>query len=139
MVTQYSQELKEHLVAEKQIAAARTDEVVMTAIRADPQILEEHLTIKATVDTSCADAAMRLAALSDNSWPFLEATIGAFDEYYKVLSQRARAYLNSRASRLVSGASQATHHYDKGTHVVQASPSSMSKETIIIDISDDEE
>ena len=40
---QYSQDLKEHLTAEKQIAAARADEVAMAAIRADPQILEEHL------------------------------------------------------------------------------------------------
>ena len=30
---------------EKQIAAARADEVMMAAIRADPQILEEHLAI----------------------------------------------------------------------------------------------
>ena len=43
--TQYSQELKQHLAAEKQIVAARADEVGMTAIRADPQILEEHLAI----------------------------------------------------------------------------------------------
>ena len=34
--TQYSQDLKEHLAAEKQIAAARADEVAMAAIRADP-------------------------------------------------------------------------------------------------------
>ena len=33
---QYSQELKLHLAAEKQIAVARVDEVVMAAIRADP-------------------------------------------------------------------------------------------------------
>ena len=42
---QNSQELKEHLAAEKQIAAGRMDEVVMAAIRADQQILEEHLAI----------------------------------------------------------------------------------------------
>ena len=42
---QYSQDLKEHLAAEKQIAAARVDEVAMAAIHADHQILEEHLTI----------------------------------------------------------------------------------------------
>ena len=52
--TQYSQDLKEHLAAEKQIAAARADEVAMAAIRADPQILEEHLTVEATIDASCA-------------------------------------------------------------------------------------
>ena len=34
--TQYSQDLKEHLAAEKQIAAARADEVAMAAIRVDP-------------------------------------------------------------------------------------------------------
>ena len=42
---QYSQELKENLAAEKQIVAARADEVVIATIRADPQILEEHLAI----------------------------------------------------------------------------------------------
>ena len=93
----------------------------MAAIRADPQILEEHL----AVDASRADAAMQLAALNDSSWCFLEATVGAFDEDYEVFSQRARAYLNLRASRLVPGAAQATHHYNEGTHDAEASPSSM--------------
>ena len=60
--TQYSQDLKEHLATEQQIAAARADEVAMATIRADPQILEEHLTVEATVDASCPDAATRLAA-----------------------------------------------------------------------------
>ena len=36
-------------------------------------------------------------------------------------------------------AAQATHHYDKGTHEAEALPSSMSKEPIIIEISDNEE
>ena len=75
---------------EKQIAAARADEVAMAAIRADPQILEEHrtveATVEATVDASCADAATRLAALNDSLWHFLEATVGAFDEDYEVFS-----------------------------------------------------
>ena len=47
---QYSQDLKEHLAAEKQIAAARANEVTMDTIRADPQILEEHLAVEATVE-----------------------------------------------------------------------------------------
>ena len=101
--------------------------------------MEEHLAIEATVDASRADAATRLAALNDSSWRFLEATVGAFDEDYEVFSECARAYLNSRASRLVPGAAQATHHYDEGTHDAEASPSSMSKEPIVIDISDNEE
>jgi hypothetical protein len=122
------------LVAEKQIAAARADEIAMATIRADPQILEEHLAVEATVD-----ATTQMAALNDGSWCFLEATLGAFDEDYEVFSQRARAYLNSRTSRLVPVVAQETHHYDEGTHDVEASPSSMSKEPIIIDISDDEE
>ena len=42
---QYSQDLKEDLAAENQIVAARADEVAMAAIRADPQILEDHLAI----------------------------------------------------------------------------------------------
>jgi hypothetical protein len=63
---------------EKQIAAACADEVTMAAMRADPQILEEHLFVEATIDASRADAATRLAALNDSSWCFLEATAGAF-------------------------------------------------------------
>ena len=55
------------MAAEKQIAAAHADEVVMAAIRADPPILEEHLVVEATVNASRADAATRLAALNDNS------------------------------------------------------------------------
>ena len=72
---QYSQDLKEHLAAEKQIAAARADEVAMAAIRADPQILEEHLAVEATVDALPTDVATQLAALNDSSWRFLEAII----------------------------------------------------------------
>ena len=73
------QDLKEHLAAEKQIAAARVDEVAMAAIRADPQILEEHLAVGATVDALRANTATRLAALNNSSWRFLEATLGAFN------------------------------------------------------------
>ena len=43
------------MVAEKQIASARANEVAMAAIRADPQILEEHLAIEATVNASHAN------------------------------------------------------------------------------------
>ena len=76
----------------------------MAAIRADPQILEEHLSVEASVDASRADAETQLAALDDSSWHFLEATLGAFDEDYEVFSLCACAYLISRASRLVPGA-----------------------------------
>ena len=64
--------------------AAHADQVVMAAIRADPQILEEHLAVEATVDSSCVEAVAGLAALNDSSWRFLEATVGAFDEDYEV-------------------------------------------------------
>ena len=101
---QYSQDPKDYLAAEKQIAAARADEVAMAAIRVDPQILEEHLAVEATIDASRVDVATQLAALNDSSWHFLEATVGAFDEDYEVFSQHARAYLISRARRLVPGA-----------------------------------
>ena len=101
--------------------------------------MEEHLAVEATIDALRFDAATRLAALNDSSWHFLEATVGAIDEDYEVFSKHARAYLISRASRLVPGAAQATHHYDEGTHDAEASPSSMSKEPIVIDISDNEE
>ena len=104
---QYSQDLKEHLAAEKQIASARADEVVMAAIRADPQILEENLAVEATVDASRTDVVTRLATLNDSSLHFLEATVGAFDEDYEVFYQRACAYLISRARRLVPGVAQA--------------------------------
>ena len=63
---------------EKQIAAARADEVAMAAIRADPQILEEHLAVDATIDASRADATTRLAALNDSSWHFLEAIFASY-------------------------------------------------------------
>ena len=82
---------------------------------------------------------MRLAALNDSSCHFREATVGAFDQDYEVFSQRARAYLISRASRLVPGAAQATHHYNEGTHDAEASPSYMSNEPIVINISDNDE
>ena len=124
---------------EKQITVACVDEVAMAAIHVGPWILEEHLTVEATINASCADAAMQLAALNDSSWHFLEATVGAFDKDYEVFSQRVRAYLISRASRLVPGAAQTTHHYDEGTHDAEASPSSMSKEPIVIDIFNNEE
>ena len=110
----------------------------MAAIRAYHQILEEHLAIEAIVDASRADAVTRLAALNDSSWRFLEATIDAFDKDYEVFSQRARAYLISRASRLVPGAAHATNYYNDGTHDAEASPSSISKEPIVIDVSDNE-
>ena len=54
------------------------------------------------------------------------------------LSVHVLNYLISRASGLVPGAAQATHHYDEGTHDVEALPSSMTKEPIVIDISDNE-
>ena len=73
--TQYSQDLKEHLVAEKEIAVARADEVVMAAIRANPQILEAHLAVEATVDASRAIDATRLAAFNNSLWHFLEPTL----------------------------------------------------------------
>ena len=100
--------------------------------------MEEHLAVEATFDASRADIATWLAALNDSSWRFLEATVSAFDEDYEVFSQRASAYLISGAGKLVPGAALATHHYAKGTHDVEASPSSMSKEPIVIDISDNE-
>ena len=50
----------------------------MAAMRADRQILEEHLTVEATVDPLRADAATWLAALNDSSWCFLKAASGAF-------------------------------------------------------------
>ena len=111
----------------------------MAAIHADLQILEEHLTVEATIDALRVDATTWLAALNDSSWRFLEATIGAFDEDYEVFSQRACAYLISRASRFMPGVAQATHHYNEGTHDAEASLSSMFKEPIIIDISNNEE
>ena len=46
---------------EKQIAAARADEVAMAAVRVNPQIMEEHLVVEATVDASRANDATRLA------------------------------------------------------------------------------
>ena len=125
-------ELKEHLAAKRQIAAALADEAVVASMRADLQIQEEHMAVEATVNASRKDAASRLSALSSSSWCFFAGTVGAYDEPYDVFSQRARAYMNSRSSRLVNH----TDH-EQGTHDVQISPSSKGKETIII--SDDDE
>ncbi|KAE8789535.1 ATPase, beta subunit [Hordeum vulgare] len=110
----------------------------MAAIHANPQILEENLIVEAAVDASLAVAATRLATLNDNFWHFLEATNDAFNEDYNVFCQRSRAYLNSRAKKLVPGAARATDHYEEATHDVEA-PSSMSKDPIIIGISDGSE
>ncbi|KAE8799280.1 hypothetical protein D1007_25409 [Hordeum vulgare] len=136
---QYSQDLKEYLPVEKQITVACADEASISAMQADPNILDEHLTIEASIDTSRMNAATRLAAINENSWSFLEGTAGAFDKDYDVFSQLARSYLRSRAGILVSGQDQATHLYDGCTYGVEASPSSKLKEPIIFDISHDEE
>ncbi|KAE8806375.1 hypothetical protein D1007_17428 [Hordeum vulgare] len=111
----------------------------MAAIHGGPQILEEHLAVEATIDTSGVDATTRLAALNDNSYCFLEAIVGAFEKDYRVFSRRAHAYLNSTASNLVLGEAFASQNYEEVTHDVEASPSSMSKESYIIDVSDDDE
>ena len=58
---------------EKHFTAARAHEVSMAAMRANRQILEEHLVFEATVDT-----AARLSTLKYSSWCFLEATASAF-------------------------------------------------------------
>ena len=49
---------------EKQIVTARADEAAMAAIRADPQILEEHLVV------SRADIATQLASFKRQSMTF---------------------------------------------------------------------
>jgi hypothetical protein len=66
----------------------------------------------------------------------LQGSAVAFDDDSELFSQRARAFLNSIAGRLVPGQAEATHHYEEGTHDVEASPSS---KPIVIDISNDEE
>ena len=78
--TQYSQDLKDHLAAEKQIAAARADKVAMAAIRVDPQILEEHLAVEALADTSCATDVTWLAVWF-NSAMRCSIVVGAFFYY----------------------------------------------------------
>ena len=124
-------ELKQHLAVERQIAAALADKVAVASIRADPKILEDHMDVEATFNASCIDAASRLSVLRSSSWCFFAGTVGTYDEPYAVFSQRARAYMNSRSSRLVNH----TDH-EQGTHDVKISPSSKGKETIII--SDDD-
>ena len=117
---------------ERQIAAALADEAAVASMRADPKFLEEHMAVEATLNAPRIDAASRLLALRSISWCFFAGTVGAYDEPYAVFSQRARAYMNSRSSRLVNH----TDH-EQGTHDVQITPYSKGKETITI--SDDEE
>ncbi|KAE8783239.1 hypothetical protein D1007_43333 [Hordeum vulgare] len=71
----------------------------MAAMCVDPQILELHLTVEVTVDTSNADIATRFTALNKSSFCFLEGSDGAVDDDYMLFSQRARAFINSRAGR----------------------------------------
>ncbi|KAE8771994.1 hypothetical protein D1007_56069 [Hordeum vulgare] len=112
------------------------DEAAMVAMRADPQILELHLTVEATNVASRAAAAMRLAALNNNSLCFLEGSTCAFDDDYELFSQHAHAFLNSRANSLVLGQGESTHHHEEGTQNSEASPSS---KPFIINIFNDEE
>ncbi|KAE8776783.1 hypothetical protein D1007_50514 [Hordeum vulgare] len=105
-------------------------------MHADPQILEQLLAIEAIVDAPRTDAATRLAALNNNWLYFLEGSAGAFHDDYKLFSQHACAFVNSRAGSLVPGQDEATHHYKEGTHDVEASPSS---KPIIIDSFDNKE
>ncbi|KAE8799866.1 Casein kinase I isoform delta-like protein [Hordeum vulgare] len=91
----------------------------MAAIRADPQILKEHLIMEATIDTSCVNVAMRFVALNDSSWHFLEATVGAFDKDYKVFSQHSSAHLKSRATKKTMGS---TKVYNRGRVVRRFDP-----------------
>ncbi|KAE8773561.1 hypothetical protein D1007_54176 [Hordeum vulgare] len=107
----------------------------MAAMCADPEILEESL----SVDASRVDADMRLATINDSSWFFLEGIAGAFNEDYNMFSQRARAYLSSKVGMLVMGQDKATHHYERYTRNMEASSSYRLKEPIVIDIFDDEE
>ena len=65
------------MAAEKQIAAACADEVTMTATRVDPQILEEHLVVEATIDASHADDATMLVVWF-NSAMRCSIVVGAF-------------------------------------------------------------
>ena len=99
--------------------AALADEAAVASMHADLKILKEHMAPEATLNASHKDAASRLSCLSRSSWCLFEGTVGAYDQLYAVFSQRARAYMNSRSSRLVNH----TDH-EKGTHDVQILPSS---------------
>ncbi|KAE8815740.1 hypothetical protein D1007_06799 [Hordeum vulgare] len=109
--TKYSHDLKENLAVEKQIVAACTDEAMMATMRADPQILEENLTIEATTDASRTNTTTWLDAITNSSWSFLKGTTNVLNEDYEVFSQCARAFLTSTADMLVLGQDHATHHY----------------------------
>ena len=82
-------------------------------MRADPQILEKHMAVEATLNASRKDATTRLSALNSSSWCFFAGNVGAYDEHYDVFSQRARAYMNSRSSRMGPGPAKANHTDDE--------------------------
>ncbi|KAE8817722.1 hypothetical protein D1007_04584 [Hordeum vulgare] len=96
---QYSQDLKEHVAAEKQITVAHVDEADMASMHADPHILEWHLAVEATIDASRATSTTWLAALNNNSLCFLKGFDGAFDDDNELFSQCALVFVNSRAGR----------------------------------------
>src|SRR4051812_19613201 len=72
-------ELKEHLATKRQIMVALADEAAVASMRVDPKILEDHMTVEATLNASRIDASSRLSDLRRSSWCFFKGIIGAYE------------------------------------------------------------
>ena len=96
---------------------------------ANPKILDEHLAVEASIQEARSDAAMRQAGLTDSSWGFFEGTVGNFDSCIE-FANRAHAYMKSRLAFFPSSS--------VATREAETPRSAKGKETIIIEISDNE-
>ena len=74
---------------------------------------------------------MRQITLNDSSWGFFEGTVSNFESYTE-FAKRARAYMKLRLAFFPSSSSEAIHE-------AETLCSAKGKETITIEISDDEE
>ena len=109
----------------------RTDKVVVDTMLADSNIIDEQLAVEASIGEARSEAVVRQIVLNDSSWGFFEGTIGNFESYIE-FAKRASAYMKSRLALFPSSSSEAIHE-------AETLHSGKGKETITIEISDDEE
>ena len=126
----FCRDLAEHLAAERQIAALRADKAVVDTMLADSNIIDEQLAVEASIGEARSETAACQIALNDSSWGFFEGTVGNFESYTE-FAKRARAYMKSRLAFFPSSS--------EAIHEAETLRSAKGKETITIEISDDEE
>lgn len=108
----------------------RADKAVVDTMLADSNIIDEQLAIEASIGEARSEATASQIALNDSSWGFFEGTVGNFESYTE-FAKRARAYMKSRLAFFPSSS--------EAIHEAKTLRSAKGKETITIEISDDEE